>query len=79
MPDGGFKYIAGKQRQDKEVWVGNNLIAGTYFLYLKVNWKKPKYSFVLSNYGPKKLEFEVIHKNLVPQMIDSSLKNKAST
>ena len=62
------------------MWVGTHLTEGTYFLYLKVHWTKSKtYSFVLSNYGPKKLEFEIIHKSIVPFMIDISLKNKAST
>mmetsp|Transcript_25851 Transcript_25851/g.22773 ORF Transcript_25851/g.22773 Transcript_25851/m.22773 type:complete len:121 (+) Transcript_25851:1473-1835(+) len=36
--DGGFQYIEGFQRADKEVWTDGELEAGEYVAYVKIDW-----------------------------------------
>jgi calpain-15 len=81
MPDGNFKYYGAACKKDAEVFVGENLSEGTYIAYCKIEWigAQNTNDFVLSVYGPQRVELEKLDKKLVPELVSSAMKSYASS
>ncbi len=53
-------------KADKENWVGFKAKPGTYFVYMKTDWKSIVNEFCFSVYGKSKTRIEKIDKNQLP-------------
>lgn len=70
-----MKFIGGKQREIRDVWVRALLQPGEYYIFVSVplsnfpqistNWRHPNYNinFGLSGYGPEKINFTKVLSN----------------
>ena len=76
---GGFKYYGATMKREREVFIGENLTPGTYFLYVKTQWDRFKLNdFVLSCYAPRRVGLQRVQKAQAEGLLEAGLKSYAS-
>ena len=65
--DGEYDFVGANIKADKENWVGDDMLAGDYYVLIKTPWRSFVNEFSFSVYGPDKTDIEVVDKHEIPK------------
>ena len=75
---GGYEFVDGRYKQDREIWTDGHLKAGEYYVAVNYEWfNQQTNDFVLCSYGPEDVKFTKIAKTDVPNFNERAFVQQA--